>query len=155
LRTDANNIVVEDLKKIKEKTKQTKNGFKRKQHNRAFGDIPIAMLFDYLTYKASILGKKIVKVSPEYTSVKDCRGKTVGIRQGRRYYCVDGVQFDADINASVNIANKYLGKSEHPISYPSRTTYMGRLLSTNQSSFVDLNSEKILNSEQGQVAVSL
>ena len=84
----------------------------------------------------AILGKKIVKVSPAYTSQKDCRGGAVGTRAGRRYYCVDNVQLDADVNASVNIGNS-LKDSRHPISYPERVTYIGRLLSTNQSNLFD------------------
>ena len=136
LRTDKNNIVVEDLKKIKEKTKCFKNSNKKNtNHNRSFGDIPIYMIQTFLSYKASIRGKRVVKVSPAYTSQKDCRGRAIGVRAGRRYYCVDNVQLDADVNASVNIGNS-LKDSKHPISYPEKVTYIGRLLSTNQSSFV-------------------
>ena len=132
LRTDKNNIVVEDLKKIKEKTKCFKNTNKKNtNHNRAFGDIPIYLIQSYLSYKASICGKRMVKVSPAYTSQKDCRGRAVGTRAGRRYYCCDGIQLDADVNASVNIGNS-LKDSKHPISYPERVTYIGRLLSTSR-----------------------
>ena len=136
LRTDKNNIVIEDLKKIKEKTKCFKNSNKKNtNHNRSFGDIPIYMIQSYLSYKASICGKRMVKVSPAYTSQKDCRGKAIGARAGRRYYCYDGVQLDADVNASVNIGNS-LKDSKHPISYPEKVTYIGRLLSVNHSSLV-------------------
>ena len=134
LRTDKNNIVLENLKKIKENTKCFKNGFKRKSHNRSFGDIPIYLIQSFLSYKASILGKKVVKVSAAYTSLKDCRGCSIGVREGRRYYCSDGLQFDADVNASVNIGNAI---SELPISYPEKVTYIGRLLSTSQSNLFD------------------
>ena len=70
----------------------------------------------------------VVTVNPEYTSQNDCRGLEQGKRQGRRYYGIDGKQLDADINASVNIANKYLFNnqiltSKHPVSYPEVVTY--------------------------------
>jgi IS605 OrfB family transposase len=135
LRTDKNNIVLENLKKIKEKTKCFKNtNHKRTHHNRAFGDIPIYMIQSFLSYKASVCGKRTVYVSAAYTSQKDCRGCAVGVREGRRYYCNDGLQFDADVNATVNIANTI---SELPISYPEKVTYIGRLLSTSRSNLFD------------------
>jgi transposase len=45
-----------------------------------------------------------------------------GIRKGCRYYASDGKVFDADWNASINIAKRYSQKKEakgvkHPISF--------------------------------------
>ena len=133
LKTKADIIVIEDLKKIKENTKFHKGTtIKRTLHNRVFGDIPIALLASMLAYKASHLGKMVVTVSPAYTSQDDCRGLDRGKRQGRRYYGVDGKQLDADINAAVNIANRFLWNNKilvekHPVSYPEMRTYAGRL----------------------------
>lgn len=133
LKTKADIIVLEDLKKIKENTKFHKGiKIKRTAHNRVFGDIPIALLASMLAYKASHLGKMVATVDPAYTSQDDCRGLDRGKRQGRRYYGVDGVQLDADINASVNIANRFLWNNKilvkkHPVSYPEMRTYAGRL----------------------------
>ena len=65
-----------------------------------------------------------------------------GVRKGCRYYTSDGKVFDADWNASINIAKKYSQKKSakgvnHPIlfSEPSdgSLNYMGRLMSTSQS----------------------
>lgn len=133
LKTKADIIVLEDLKKIKENTKHfKKTKIKRTAHNRAFGDIPIALLASMLAYKASHLGKMVATVDPAYTSQDDCRGLDRGKRQGRRYYGIDGVQMDADINAAVNIANRFLWNNKilvekHPVSYPEMRTYTGRL----------------------------
>ena len=70
----------------------------------------------------------VVIVDPAYTSQDDCRGLDRGKRQGRRYYGVDGKQLDVDINASINIANRYLWNNKilvekHPVSYPEMRTY--------------------------------
>ena len=89
-----------------------------------------------LTYKATLVGKQVVSVSPIYTSQTDCRtNKRDGKRLGCRYYCADGIVFDADWNASVNIAQK----SKHPLSnvLPIDGTLQflsGREQSTSQSS---------------------
>ena len=56
-------------------------------------------------------GKRVETVSPTYTSQMDCRtGNRDGNRKGCRYYCSDGVVFDADWNAAVNIAKR----ANHP-----------------------------------------
>jgi IS605 OrfB family transposase len=107
LKTDKSILVLENLKKIKSKTSKTKKGFKRKTHNRVFSQIPIYKLQFILTYKAQLVGKQVATVSPFKTSQLDCRGLENGIRCGCRYYAVDNSQLDADINAAVNIANRY------------------------------------------------
>lgn len=131
LKTDKSIVVLEDLKGIKKNTATTKEGFKRKTHNRVFGDIPIYQIRQFLTYKASHLGKMVVTVSPKFTSQRDCRGLDKGKRVGRRYYAVDGIQLDSDLNAAINICNAY-SETNHPISLSvlKHPTYIGRL--TNQ-----------------------
>ena len=70
-----------------------------------------------LTYKAQALGKRVETVPPEYTSQEDCRtSERSGVRRGCRYICNDGIVFDADWNASVNIAKRYL-KCKHSDSF--------------------------------------
>ena len=49
----------------------------------------------------------MVTVNPAYTSKNDYRGIKKGKRQGCRYYASDNKVFDADWNASINIANRY------------------------------------------------
>lgn len=94
-------IVLEDLSKIKRKN----NG---KKFNNKLSQIPFFMFRQFITYKAQHLGRVVVTVNPAYTSRLDHRGLESGVRAGCRYYAVDGIQMDADINAANNIRNRYL-----------------------------------------------
>ena len=111
--TRASVLVVEDLSKIKTKTSKTNDGFKRTRHNNIFSQVPVRAFRDMLAYKAQIHGKRVETVSPTYTSQMDCRtGNRDGNRKGCRYYCTDGIVFDADWNAAANIAMR----ANHPFS---------------------------------------
>jgi IS605 OrfB family transposase len=105
LKTNSNVIVMEDLTKIKSKSKGKKFNNKQSQ-------VPYFDLRRILTYKAPLLGKVVVTVNPYYTSQDDHRGLDRGVRKGCRYYASDGLVFDADWNASINIAQKYTQKKE-------------------------------------------
>lgn len=128
--SDASIIVLEDLSKIKVKTSKTKEGHNRTKHNNALSQVPFYLFKERLTHKATLVGKQVVSVSPAYTSQTDSRtNKRDGIRKGCNYICSDGVVFDADWNAAVNIAlraNHPLSSSELPLS--------GRVRSITQSS---------------------
>jgi len=100
LKTKANVIVMEDLTKIKEKNRG-------KRFNNKQSQVPYYDLRRILTYKAPLQGKIVVTVDPAYTSKNDYRGIEKGKRQGCRYYTSDDKVFDADWNASINIANRY------------------------------------------------
>lgn len=127
--TSAGIVVVEDLSKIKQNTSKTNKGFKRTKHNNAISQVPFYQFKQILTYKATLVGKQVVSVSPMYTSQTDCRtNKRDGVRKGRIYICSDGLVLDADWNAAVNIAQK----SEHPLS-SSNMPLSGRLQSINQT----------------------
>lgn len=111
--TKASIIVMEDLKKIKQNTSRTKEGYKRKRHNSMISQVPFYKFREILTYKALLAGKRVATVSPVNTSQINSRsGKKDGIRKGCRYYCPDGMVLDADWNASVNIGRR----SKHPVS---------------------------------------
>lgn len=111
--TNANILVLEDLSKIKEKTKLHKNGYKRQKHNNMLSQIPFYEFKEMLTYKAQLVGKRVETVSPAYTSQIDSRtDKKDGERKGCRYYCKDGMVLDADWNAAINICKR----SKHPMS---------------------------------------
>ncbi len=107
LTTKANTIVVEDLSKIKSKSKG------RKFNNRN-SQMPYFLLRNILTYKAASLGKQVVTVNPHWTSQQDHRGLDNGVRKGCRYYALDGKVLDADLNAANNITFRY--DKEHSIS---------------------------------------
>ena len=113
--TSASIIVLEDLSKLKSKTKKSSKGFKRKKHNNAIGQVPFSEFKSKLEAKAPLFGKKVETVNPAFTSQVDSRtGNDDGKRKGCRYYCCDCVVLDADWNAAVNIAKK----SKHPLSNP-------------------------------------
>lgn len=112
--TSASIIVMEDLGGIKQKTSKSKEGFKRKSHNRRMHQIPFYKFKQILSYKALLAGKRVETVSPFMTSQIDCTtGKKEGTRKNRRFYCKDGTVLDSDWNAAVNIARK----SKHPFSF--------------------------------------
>ena len=104
LKTDANVIVIEDLNKIKEDTKNHGKRFNNRQ-----SQVSYFGLKQTLTYKALLKGKEVVTVDPAYTSKNDHRGVKRGTRKGCRYYTTDNKVFDADWNAAINIANRYAG----------------------------------------------
>ena len=101
LKTPANVLVLEDLTKIKFKVKR-RPGSKQTS---------FAGLREILTYKAPLVGKRVVTVSPYYTSQIDClSGNREGERKGCRFLCVDGkTVLDSDWNAACNIAFRYSG----------------------------------------------
>lgn len=107
LTTTASTIVIEDLSKIKFKSKG-------RRFNNRNSQMPYFLLRHILTYKAASLGKRVVIVNPHYTSQLDHRGLDNGVRKGCRYCAVDGMMLDADLNAANNITFRY--DKEHSIS---------------------------------------
>lgn len=100
LKTKSNTVVMEDLSKIKSKSKG-------RRFNNRNSQMPYFALRTILTYKASALGKRVVIVNPHYTSQLDYRGLDNGKRKGCRYYGIDGKVLDADLNAANNIGLRY------------------------------------------------
>ena len=105
LNTKSNVIVMEDLSGIKTKNRE-------KRFNNKQAQVPYFDLRRILTYKAPLQGKIVVTVNPYYTSQDDYRKLERGKRKGCRYYASDGKVFDADWNASINIANRYTLKKK-------------------------------------------
>ena len=113
LKTDADTIVLENLKGIKKK----KNKY---QNKRNISQVPMFELRRIITYKAENMGKTITLVRPSYTSQTDSvTGKIEGGRRGCRFYSKNGLIYDADINASINIAKL----SKLPVSQTHNLTY--------------------------------
>ena len=107
LKTNADTIVLENLKGIKAKKHkfQNKNGISQ---------VPLFELRRILTYKAENQGKTVLLVSPAYTSQIDSfSGLREGERRGCRFYAKSGIVYDADLNAARNIGNR----SKLPVSY--------------------------------------
>lgn len=103
LKTEASTIVLEDLTRIKSKSKGRRFNNKNSQ-------MPYFEVRRILSYKASALGKRVVLVKPHYTSQLDHRGLENGKRKGCRYYALDGVVLDADLNAANNITLRWDNK---------------------------------------------
>lgn len=96
--TKADTIVLENLKSIKVKKHKYQNKNKISQ-------VPMFELRRILTYKALLNNKRVITVSPAYTSQIDHRtGKLDGKRIGGRYIGKDGQILHADCNAACNIA---------------------------------------------------
>ena len=77
------------------------------------------MLFSELAQviQITIRNPKTSPNDPAFTSQRDYRGIPDGKRQGCRYYASDGIVYDADWNASVNIANLCSHVSQIPVSH--------------------------------------
>lgn len=114
LKTEADIICLENLKSIKVK----KNKY---QNKRSISQVPLYELRRVITYKAQNQGKTVLLVCPYNTSKTDSvTGKVEGERRGCRFYSkVNGMVYDADINAAINIAKL----SKHPISQTHNLTY--------------------------------
>lgn len=118
LKTDADTIVLENLKGIKAKR------YTKSYQNR-LSQVPLAALRITITYKAEHMGKHVLLVRPYMTSQTDClTGKREGERRGRRFYAKSGLIYDSDINAAVNIAKL----SKLPCSLPEKRLLAGQAL---------------------------
>lgn len=107
LKTNANVIVLENLKGIKAKKH-------KKQNKNNISQVPLFDLRRILTYKADNQGKTVILVSPAYTSqIDSSSGLKEGERRGCRFYTKKGLVYDADVNASRNVGQR----SKHPVSY--------------------------------------
>ena len=154
LDTTSNTIVLEDLSSLKKKNLKKDNFSKSKSSKNRLSQVPFGMLLSILSYKAPLPGKRVATVNPAFTSQKDHRGLPGGERKGCRFYASDGIVFDADWNASINIAKKYIQTKEahgtkHPISLKSpldgELNLVGRLLSTSQSFLFEEQTQKSLD----------
>ena len=101
-------FVLEELKKIK--SKKYSHKFNRKLMNWSYFQFE-----QLLDYKANARGKIVVKVNPAYTSQTcSCCGKVAKEQRNRNWYtCSCGHHQHADLNAAINIKNKYLNSLEH------------------------------------------
>lgn len=104
-------IVLEELDGLKQKRSSQYRNRKKNQY-------PWKKLRDFLTYKALPMMVSVATVNPAYTSQDDYRGIERGVRKGCRYIASDGMVFDADWNAAINIANKY---NEDYVKHPVET----------------------------------
>lgn len=113
LQTKADTICLENLKSIKVKKHKY-------QTKRSISQVPMYELRKVITYKAENQGKTILLVCPAFTSQTDSvTGKVMGERRGCRFYSKNGMIYDSDINAAINIAKM----SKLPVSQTTSLTY--------------------------------
>jgi putative transposase len=104
--------VLEDLKGIRNKNRGKKT-------NKRIGSWPFHQFNFFLTYKAEMLGKQVVKVDPSYTSQKCscCKAIDKKSRKKSKYHCRDcNFQLHADWNAAINIRDNYILSSTPKVS---------------------------------------
>jgi putative transposase len=100
-------IVLENLTNIRERVTHRKGEGQRRMHSWSF-----AQLFGFITYKAEARGIRVVKVDPRHTS-QTCSRCGYQHRSNRRsqslFLCRKcGYCLNADLNASLNIREKYI-----------------------------------------------
>jgi len=108
--TKANTIIVGDLQ-VKNMCKINK--YEKGLHRSLQNTGHIGRIVWFLTYKAKLIGKRIVEISERGTSKKCCCcGKEQDMPlQNRKYICDCGNQIDRDRNSSVNIMLCYLSQN--------------------------------------------
>jgi IS605 OrfB family transposase len=111
--TNCDVIAIENLNVKQLKSKKYKN-----QNKNRIGQVPFSLFIFVITYKALLLGKQVITVSPYYTSqIDSTTGKKDGKRKGGRYVTKSGKVFHADVNAACNICKRHIEKlPQHPCS---------------------------------------
>jgi len=97
-------IIMENLENIR-KTAKSLNRADRNLHSWTF-----YQLQQFIEYKAELAGIKVEYINPKYTSqgCSKCAKVKKSNRKANLYSCECGNHIHADLNASRNIANKYL-----------------------------------------------
>ena len=97
-------IIMENLENIR-KTAKSLNRADRNLHSWTF-----YQLQQFIEYKATLAGIKVEYINPKYTSqsCSKCAKVKKSNRKANLYSCECGNHIHADLNASRNIANKYL-----------------------------------------------
>lgn len=116
--------VMEDLKNMSKRREKKKHEVGKRMRSWLSG-WSYHQLENYITYKSETLGKKVVFVSPAYTSQRcnRCGYVNRNNRDGARFDCLQcSFHAHADYNAACNIRDKYLfaidgkaGRSQSPI----------------------------------------
>ncbi|MCJ7649644.1 MAG: transposase [Candidatus Lokiarchaeota archaeon] len=116
MNTRANTIIIGDLnvKQMAKKRKGTGNGRKtkaRKTLNHSMQNTgSLGRFAQFLTYKAEMVGKRIIRIDESYTSQECCIcQKRVKRMLSERYIrCDCGHRMDRDLNSAVNIMERFL-----------------------------------------------
>ena len=98
------------LPKLRSKSILKKNGGLGRRINREISVLAHCKFHDYITWKATTMGKIVIDQNESYTS-KTCYecGKLNDIGSKKVYSCSCGNECDRDVQASFNILTKFMG----------------------------------------------
>jgi putative transposase len=106
-------VVLENLKNIRETSNmgRGKKDSHSRENKRRLHSWSFAQLYSFIEYKAQARGIRVVKIDPRHTS-QTCSKCGYQARDNRRlqsvFHCRScGYQLNADLNASLNIREKY------------------------------------------------
>ncbi len=136
--TKANTIIIGDLniKQMARKKKGTGNRRKTKANktlNHSIHNLGYMRRFvQFLTYKAELLGKRVIRIDESYTTQTCCRcGKKTKRKLSERIICCDcGNLIDRDLNSAINIMGKFLNSKKN-------YDYLLQERSVNEQSFLN------------------
>jgi len=119
--TRANTIIIGDLnvKQMAKKRKGTGNGRKTKARKTLNHSVQntgsLGRFAQFLTYKAEMRGKRIIRIDESYTSQQCCAcQKLVKRALSERFIeCDCGHRMDRDLNSAVNIMERFLSQKPH------------------------------------------
>jgi putative transposase len=120
--TKANTIIVGDLnlKKMAKRKKGTGSSLQNKKNRTLSHSLQntgtMGRFVEFLTYKAELVGKRVMKINESYTSQKcaKCGNKISNGLYNRHIKCSCGLDLDRDLNSAINIMVKFLSnKSKH------------------------------------------
>lgn len=138
---DINTIIVGDLN-VTQMT-QTKNGKKNRKLNRSTQGLGnLGRFVQFLTYKAELVGKKVIEIDERNTSKECCVCKNTHYMplSERVMSCECGNVIDRDINSSINIMTRFLSQNAFWTGYQQ---FVGNLRKTgviNESSYTRMTS---------------
>jgi IS605 OrfB family transposase len=99
---------------VLERLKNMRKNKYSKKFNRKMGNWSYFQFEQFLKYKADALGKHVVYINPAYTS-QECSSCGIVLksqRKGNMYECSCGYKGHSDLNAAINIRNRFLTSPE-------------------------------------------
>ena len=116
INTRANTIIIGDLnvKQMAKRRKGTGNGRKTKAHKTLNHSMQntgsLGRFAQFLTYKAELAGKRVIRIDESYTSQQccACQKRVKRALSERHIQCDCGHQMDRDLNSAVNIMERFL-----------------------------------------------
>ncbi|MCS4540901.1 MAG: transposase [Euryarchaeota archaeon] len=99
-------IVLGKLKKIRKP--RIKGKTRCRKNNRKINSWAFAQLTKFITYKANWEGIPVELIPENHTSITCHKCGAKGVRIKRLFKCSCGLEYSADLNGAINIANRFL-----------------------------------------------